>query len=117
MQAAEQEFVAKVEAALQSNEVDEDRLIEERRRRRQEILAKHQQEQVGGAGGCIALPRLTEYIAMEASNGFLLASCVPAVILVTCCINRCLENLHAQPQADLYAGKAACTDGMSDRTS
>ena len=50
-QEAEQQFVAKVEAALQSNEVDEDRLIEERRRRRQEILAKHQQEQQADAGG------------------------------------------------------------------
>ena len=36
--------MAKVEAALKNNDVDEDRLIEERRRRRQEILAKHQQE-------------------------------------------------------------------------
>ncbi|DBA83621.1 hypothetical protein WJX77_009445 [Trebouxia sp. C0004] len=42
---AEQEFVAKVEAALQANQVDEDQLIEERRKRRQQILAKHQQEQ------------------------------------------------------------------------
>lgn len=40
-----------MEAALQSNEVDEDRLIEERRRRRQEILAKHQQDQQADAGG------------------------------------------------------------------
>ena len=51
LQEAEQDFVAKVEAALQSNDVDEDRLIEERRRRRQEILAKHQQENQAGAGG------------------------------------------------------------------
>ena len=45
LQEAEQEFVAKVEAALQANQVDEDQLIEERRKRRQQILAKHQQEQ------------------------------------------------------------------------
>ncbi len=44
-QEAEKEFQAKVEAALQANEVDEDQLIEERRKRRQQILAKHQQEQ------------------------------------------------------------------------
>lgn len=43
LQQAEQEFRAKVEAALEANEVDEDQLIEERRRRRQEILAKHGQ--------------------------------------------------------------------------
>lgn len=43
LQEAEQEFVAKVEAALQANQVDEDQLIEERRKRRQQILAKHQQ--------------------------------------------------------------------------
>lgn len=45
LQQAEQEFRAKVEAALEANEVDEDQLIEERRRRRQEILAKHGQAQ------------------------------------------------------------------------
>ncbi len=45
LQEAEQEFVAKVEAALQANQADEDQLIEERRKRRQQILAKHQQEQ------------------------------------------------------------------------
>lgn len=45
LQQAEQEFRAKVEAALEANEVDEDQLIEERRRRRQEILAKHRQGQ------------------------------------------------------------------------
>ena len=45
LQEAEQEFQARVEAALQGNEVDEDQLIEERRKRRQQILAKHQQEQ------------------------------------------------------------------------
>ncbi|KAL3130724.1 hypothetical protein ABBQ38_000071 [Trebouxia sp. C0009 RCD-2024] len=49
--AAEQEFVAKVEAALEANDVDEDQLIEERRRRRQEILAKHQQGQAAQPGG------------------------------------------------------------------
>lgn len=49
-QAAEQEFVAKVEAALEANDVDEDQLIEERRRRRQEILAKHQQGQAAQPG-------------------------------------------------------------------
>lgn len=51
LQEAEQDFVAKVEAALQSNDVDEDRLIEERRQRRQEILAKYQQDNQAGAGG------------------------------------------------------------------
>ena len=45
LQEAEQEFQARVEAALQGSEVDEDQLIEERRKRRQQILAKHQQEQ------------------------------------------------------------------------
>ena len=45
MQEEEKEFVAKVEAALQASEVDEDQLIEERRRRRQQILAKHQEQQ------------------------------------------------------------------------
>lgn len=49
LQEAEQEFVAKVEAALQNSEVDEDRLIEEQRRRRQKIMAKHQEQQ-GTAG-------------------------------------------------------------------
>ena len=48
LQQAEQEFRAKVEAALEANEVDEDQLIEERRRRRQEILAKHGQGQGQG---------------------------------------------------------------------
>ncbi|KAL0041958.1 hypothetical protein WJX79_010312 [Trebouxia sp. C0005] len=47
---AEQEFVAKVEAALQASQVDEDQLIEERRKRRQQILAKHQQEQAALQG-------------------------------------------------------------------
>ena len=42
--------MAKVEAALQANEVDEDQLIEERRKRRQQILAKHQQEQQAAQG-------------------------------------------------------------------
>lgn len=46
--------MAKVEAALKHNDVDEDRLIEERRRRRQEILAKHQQEAGNGAGQCFS---------------------------------------------------------------
>lgn len=50
VQQAEQEFVAKVEAALEANDVDEDQLIEERRRRRQEILAKHQQGQAAQPG-------------------------------------------------------------------
>ena len=48
VQQAEQEFRAKVEAALEANEVDEDQLIEERRKRRQEILAKHRQGQGQG---------------------------------------------------------------------
>lgn len=50
LQEAEQEFVAKVEAALQASQVDEDQLIEERRKRRQQILAKHQQEQAALQG-------------------------------------------------------------------
>ena len=50
LQQAEQEYVAKVEAALEASVVDEDQLIEERRRRRQEILAKHQQDQAPQPG-------------------------------------------------------------------
>ncbi len=44
LQAKEDEYVAKVEAALEASQVDEDRLIEERRRRRQELLARLQQQ-------------------------------------------------------------------------
>lgn len=50
LQQAEQEYVAKVEAALEANDVDEDKLIEERRCRRQEILARHQQGSKGLTG-------------------------------------------------------------------
>ena len=58
LQEAEQEFVAKVEAALQANEVDEDQLIEERRKRRQQILAKHQQEEAALPGTSAQTVRL-----------------------------------------------------------
>ena len=46
--------MAKVEAALEANVVDEDQLIEERRRRRQEILAKHQQDHQAAPAGAQA---------------------------------------------------------------
>ena len=61
LQEAEQEFVAKVEAALQNNEVDEDRIIEEQRRRRQKIMAKHQEQQ--STAGAHLLTMLASYLS------------------------------------------------------
>ena len=46
----DREFVAKVEAALEASQVDEEALLEERRRKRQEILARHSQGLVPGTG-------------------------------------------------------------------
>ena len=50
----DREFVAKVEAALEASQVDEEALLEERRRKRQEILARHGQGLVPGAGEALA---------------------------------------------------------------
>lgn len=55
MQAAEAEYAAKVTAALEADEEeDEDKIIEQRRQRRAEIARKHAEQQQL-AGVCILL--------------------------------------------------------------
>ena len=53
----DREFVAKVEAALEASQVDEEALLEERRRKRREILARHGQRLVPGGGEAPARSR------------------------------------------------------------
>lgn len=85
LQEAEQEFVAKVEAALQANEVDEDQLIEERRKRRQQILAKHQQEQAALPGTPAQIVRLCCYCGFAPDClTTRVASCMVSSISSTC---------------------------------
>ena len=84
LQQAEQDFMAKVEAALEANEVDEDQLIEDRRRRRQEILAKH-----GQAQGQQQAPQPGVY---------------PSARFSICCLGR----YHPKPAKELFCPPGSC---------
>ncbi len=65
----DREFVAKVEAALEASQVDEEALLEERRRKRQEILARHGQGLVPGAGEALVRSGGWGWCRLMASSG------------------------------------------------